>query len=36
MNAPRLDVPGWNLEWYLKDVLEGARKRREDFRRTGK
>ena len=36
MTAPQLDVPGWNLEWYLKDVLESACKRREDFRRTGR
>ena len=36
MTAPQLDAPGWNLEWYLKDVLETARKRREDFRRTGR
>ena len=36
MTAPQPDVPGWNLEWYLKDVLAGARKRREDFLRTGK
>ena len=36
MTAPQLDAPGWNLEWYLKDVLESACKRREDFRRTGR
>lgn len=36
MTAPQLDAPGWSLQWYLQDVLEGARKRREDFRRTGK
>ena len=30
MAGPRLDAPGWSLEIYLKSVLEGARKRKEE------